>query len=77
MEATKENNPYQFGGITLNIWIEKTLRELWMAAQTGTIFILFLALEYIPSLMYTSNKLFLCVIGTIPSDKKTKGHIFS
>jgi hypothetical protein len=41
MEATKENNLFQFGGITQNIWIEKTLRELLMALQTGTIFILF------------------------------------
>ncbi len=41
------------------------------------IFILFLALEEIPSLMYTSNKLFPGVIDTIPSDKKTRGHIFS
>ncbi len=64
MEATKENNPFQFGGITPNIWIEKTLRELLMASQTGTIFILFLALEDIPSLMYTSNKLFTGVIDT-------------
>ena len=55
----------------------KTLRELLMASQTGTIFILFLALEDIPSLMYTSNKLFPGVIDTIPSDKKTRGHIFS
>jgi hypothetical protein len=53
-----------------NIWIEKTLQELLMASQTGTIFILFLALEYIPSLMYTSDKLFPGVIDTIPSDKK-------
>jgi hypothetical protein len=45
MEATKENNSFQFGGITPNIWIEKTLRELVMASQTGTIFIYFLALE--------------------------------
>jgi hypothetical protein len=41
MEAIKENNPFQFGGITLNIWIEKTLRELLMVSQTGKIFILF------------------------------------
>ena len=41
MEATKANNPFQFGGITPNIWIEKTLRELLMASQTGTILILF------------------------------------
>jgi hypothetical protein len=43
---------------------------------TGTVFILFLALEDIPSLMYTSNKLFPGVTDTIPSDKKTRGHIF-
>jgi hypothetical protein len=43
MEATKKNNPFQFGVITPNIWIEKTLPELLMASQTGTIFILFLA----------------------------------
>jgi hypothetical protein len=48
-----------------------------MASQTGTIFILFLALEDIPSLMYTSNKLFPGVIDTIPSDKSTRGHTFS
>ncbi len=42
-----------------------------------TIFILFLALEEIPSLMYTSNKLFPGVIDNIPSDKKTRGHTFS
>jgi hypothetical protein len=71
MEATKENNPFQFGCITPNIWIEKTLLELLMASQTGTIFILYLALEDISSLMYTSNKLFPGVIDTIPSDKKT------
>jgi hypothetical protein len=41
MEATKENNPYQFGGITLNIWMEKNLRELLMVSQIGTILILF------------------------------------
>jgi hypothetical protein len=35
MEATK------VGGMTPNIWIEKTLRELLMASQTGTILILF------------------------------------
>jgi hypothetical protein len=33
MEATKENNPFQIGGITPNIWIEKTLRELLMASN--------------------------------------------
>ncbi len=77
MEATEDNNPIQFGGMTPNIWIEKTLRELLMASQTGTIFILFQALEYIPSLMYTRNKLFPGVIYTIPSDKKTRGHTFS
>ncbi len=70
MEANKKNNPFQFGVITPNIWIEITLRELLMASQTGTIFILFLALEDIPSLMYTSNKLILGVIDTIPSDKE-------
>jgi hypothetical protein len=37
MEATKDNNPFQFGGMTLNIWIEKNLRELLMASKTGTI----------------------------------------
>ncbi len=77
MKATQENNPFQFGGITQNILIEKTLRELLMASQTGTIFILFLALEDIPSLMYTSNKLFSGIIDTIPSDKSTRGHTFS
>jgi hypothetical protein len=41
MEAAKDNNPFQFGGTTLNIWIEKNLRELLMATQTGTILILF------------------------------------
>jgi hypothetical protein len=41
MEATKDNNPFQFGGMTANIWIEKNLLELLMASQTGTIFILF------------------------------------
>jgi hypothetical protein len=56
---------------------KKKLRELLMASQTGTIFILFLALEDIPSLMFTSNKLFPGVTDTIPSDKKTRGHIFS
>ena len=70
MEATKDNNTFQFGDMKLNIWIEKNLPELLMASQTGTIFILFLALEDIPSLMYTSNKLFPGVIDTIPSDKK-------
>jgi hypothetical protein len=77
MEATKDINPFQFGGITLNIWIEKTLREMLMVSQIGTIFILFLALEDIPSLMYTSNKLIPGVIDTIPSDKSTRGHTFS
>ncbi len=43
----------------------------------GTIFILFLALEDIPSLMYTSSKLFPGVIDTIHSDKSTRGHTFS
>jgi hypothetical protein len=41
MEATKENNLFQFGGITPNIWIEKILRKLLMASQTGTILFLF------------------------------------
>jgi hypothetical protein len=41
MEATKDNNPFQFEGMTLNIWIEKNLRELLKASQTGTILILF------------------------------------
>ncbi len=41
MEATKDNNLFQFGGMTLNIWIEKTMPELLIASQTGTIFILF------------------------------------
>jgi hypothetical protein len=55
----------------------KTLRELLMVSQTGTIFILCLALEDIPSLMYTSNKLIPGVLDTIPSDKSTRGHTFS
>ena len=70
-EATKDNNPFQFEGMTPNIWIEKNLRELLKASQTGTI------LEDIPSLMYTSNKLVPGVIDTIPSDNKTRGHTFS
>jgi hypothetical protein len=41
MEATKDNNQFEFGGMTPNIWIEKNLRELLMASQTGTILILF------------------------------------
>jgi hypothetical protein len=41
MEATKDNILFQFGGMTPNIWIEKNLRELLMASQTGTILILF------------------------------------
>jgi len=41
MEATKDNNPFQFEGMTPNIWIEKNLRELLKASQTGTILILF------------------------------------
>ena len=41
MEATKDNTPIQFVGMTLNIWIEKILRELLMASQTGTILTLF------------------------------------
>jgi hypothetical protein len=40
MKATKDN-PFQIGGMTMNIWIEKNLRELLMASQTGTILILF------------------------------------
>ena len=71
MEATKDNNPFQFEGMTPNIWIEKNLRELLKASQTGTI------LEDIPSLMYTSNKLVPGVIDTIPSDNNTRGHTFS
>ncbi len=77
MEATKDNNPFQFEGMTLNIWIEKNMRELLMAWQTGTILVFFKALEDIPNLMYTSNKLFPGVIDTIPSDNKTRGHNFS
>jgi hypothetical protein len=64
-------------GMTRNICIEKNLRELLMASQTGTIFLLFSALGDIPSLMYTSNKLFPDVIDTFPSDIKTRGHTFS
>jgi hypothetical protein len=41
MEATKDNNQFQFGGMTLNIWIEKNLPEVLMASQTGTISIFF------------------------------------
>jgi hypothetical protein len=41
MEATKDNNPFQLGGMTPNIWMEKNLRELLMASQIGTILILF------------------------------------
>jgi hypothetical protein len=41
MEATEDNNPFQFGGMTPNIWIEKNLQEHLMASQTGTILILF------------------------------------
>jgi hypothetical protein len=41
MEATKNNNPFQFGGMTPNIWMEKNLRELLMASQKGTILFLF------------------------------------
>jgi hypothetical protein len=44
------NNPFQFGGMTPNIWIEKNLQELLMASQTGTILILFKAVEDVPSL---------------------------
>jgi len=33
--------PFQFGGITPNICIEKNPRELLMASQTGTILIFF------------------------------------
>jgi hypothetical protein len=76
MEATKDNNPFQFGGMTPNIWIENNLRELLMASQTGTILLFFKASEDIPNLMYTSNKLFPGVIDTIPSDNNTRGHIF-
>ena len=47
-----------------------------MASQTGTIFILFLALEYIPSLMYTSNKLFPGVIDTTQWQKNQRSHLF-
>ncbi len=71
MEANKDINPFQFEGMTPNIWIEKNLRELLKASQTGTI------LEDIPSLMYTSNKLVPGVIDTIPSDNNTRGHTFS
>jgi len=70
-EATKDNNPFQFEGMTPNIWIEKNLRELLKASQTGTI------LEDIPCLMYTTNKLVPGVIDTIPSDNNTRGHTFS
>ena len=77
MEATKDNNPFQFGGMTLNIWIEKNLRELLMASQTVTILILFQDLEDIPNLMYTSYKLVPGVINTIPSYNNTRGHTFS
>jgi hypothetical protein len=41
MEATKDNNPFQFGGMATNIQIENNLRELLMASQTGTILLLF------------------------------------
>jgi hypothetical protein len=61
----------------LNIWIEKNLQELLMASQTGTILIIFYALEDIPNLMYTSNKLVPGIIDTIPSDDNTRGHTFS
>jgi len=37
MEAIEDNNPFQFGGMTPNIWIEKNLRELLMASQKGKI----------------------------------------
>jgi hypothetical protein len=77
MEATKDNNPFQFGGMTPNIWIENNLRELLMASQTGTILLFFKASEDIPNLMYTSNKLFTGVIDTIPNDNNTRGHPFS
>ena len=77
MEATKDNKQFQFGGMTPNIWIEKNLRELLMASQTGTILLFFKASEDIPNLMYTSNKLFPGVIDTIPSDNNTRGHTFS
>jgi hypothetical protein len=39
MKATKDN-PFQIGGMTLNIWIETNLGELLMASQIGTILIL-------------------------------------
>ena len=58
MEANKDINPFQFEGMTPNIWIEKNLRELLKASQTGTI------LEDIPCLMYTHKKLFPGVIDT-------------
>jgi hypothetical protein len=41
MEATKNNDPFQFGGMTLNIWMGKNLQELLMASQKGTILFLF------------------------------------
>jgi hypothetical protein len=28
MEATKDNNPFQFGGMTPNIWIKKLARAV-------------------------------------------------
>jgi hypothetical protein len=77
MEATKDNNPFQFEGMTVNIWIEKNFRELLMASKTGTNLILFTALEDIPNLMYSSNKLFPGVIDTIPRDINTRGHTIS
>jgi hypothetical protein len=77
MEATKDNILFQFGGMAMNIWKEKKLRELLMVSQIGTILILFQAFEDIPNLMYTSNKLFPGVTDTIPSDNNTRGHTFS
>jgi hypothetical protein len=71
MEATKNNNLFQFGGMTRNIWMEKNLRELLMASQKGTILNLFKAIEDIPSLMFTSKKLFPDVIDT-----NQRSHLF-
>jgi hypothetical protein len=76
MEATKDNNQFQFGGMTLNIWIENNLPELLMASQTGTISIFFFSFRRYSQPMYTSRKLFPGVIDTIPSDNNTKGHTF-
>jgi hypothetical protein len=41
MEATKDNNSFQFGGMAPNICIGNNLQELLMASQTGTILLLF------------------------------------